>query len=110
MILLICSFAAVISLIVWYQQLPNDKYKVSYLCLIYVSAALMWLVDFIFEYIQEPEEFFLINYQEFLNDSFLGLSVVLLGLVIWIVILLIKDPQQKLGKFLKNSDNARKDS
>lgn len=105
MILLICSFAAIISLIIWYRQLPNDKYKISYLCLMYVSASLMWLIDFIFEYIQEPEEFFLINTKDFLNDTILGLSIVLLGLIIWMVILLIKDPQQKLKRFLKNSDN-----
>ena len=28
-----------------------------------------------------------------LNDLFLGLSVVALGLVIWLVVLLIKDPK-----------------
>ena len=28
-----------------------------------------------------------------LNDTFLGLSVVALGLIIWLVILLIKDPK-----------------
>ena len=28
-----------------------------------------------------------------LNDSYLGLSVVALGLIIWLVIVLIKDPK-----------------
>ena len=28
-----------------------------------------------------------------LNDAFLGLSVVALGLILWLIILLIKDPK-----------------
>lgn len=35
-----------------------------------------------------------------LNDTFLGLSVVVLGLVIWMVILLIKDPKGVIKKAL----------
>lgn len=31
--------------------------------------------------------------EDMLNDLFLGLSVVALGLVIWLVILLVKDPK-----------------
>ena len=36
-----------------------------------------------------------------LNDSFLGLSVVALGLIIWLVILFVKDPQGKVRQVLR---------
>ena len=35
-----------------------------------------------------------------LNDLFLGLSVVALGLIIWLVILLIKDPKKVIRNAL----------
>ena len=35
-----------------------------------------------------------------LNDSFLGLAVVALGLIIWLVILLIKDPKGVIKEML----------
>ena len=35
-----------------------------------------------------------------LNDAFLGLSVVALALVVWLVILLIKDPKGSVRKAL----------
>ena len=36
-----------------------------------------------------------------INDVYLGLSVVALGLVIWIIVLLIRDPQGKIKAALK---------
>ena len=37
---------------------------------------------------------------DMLNDFYLGLSVVALGLVIWLVILLVKDPRNVLVSIL----------
>ena len=53
----------------------------------------MWLVDAIFEYAELGAESFVPAPLDMLNDFYLGLSVVALGLVIWLVILLIKDPK-----------------
>ncbi len=49
----------------------------------------MWLFDFIFEYAELKADYFNQSFESILNDSLLGLTV---GLVIWLVILLIKDP------------------
>ncbi|WP_243158064.1 hypothetical protein [Aminipila terrae] len=49
----------------------------------------MWLVDHVLAYLSEGGEFFDIS----LNATLLGVNVVLLGLVVWIVILLVKDPK-----------------
>ena len=53
----------------------------------------MWLGDAIFEYAELHEAFFTPEPIDMLNDFYLGLSVVALGLIIWLVILLIKDPK-----------------
>ena len=53
----------------------------------------MWFVDAIFEYAELQAKYFTPSPAEMLNDLFLGLSVVALGMVIWIIILLCKDPK-----------------
>ena len=93
MTLLTTVFAAVIATGVWYQKAPNDEYKVSVLCFLYWGASLMWLVDAIFEYAELHAEYFTPAPMDMLNDFFLGLSVVALGLIVWLVVLLIKDPK-----------------
>ena len=53
----------------------------------------MWFVDAIFEYAELQAEFFTPAPADMLNDLYLGLSVVALGMVLWILILIIKDPK-----------------
>ena len=93
MTLLISIFAAVIFTFLWYKNAPEDKYKFSLLCWIFWGASLMWFVDAIFEFIEKKEEYFTPAAADMLNDSFLGLSVVALGMMVWIVYLIIKDPK-----------------
>ncbi len=63
----------------------------------------MWLADFIFEYAELKADYFNQSFESILNDSLLGLTVVTIGLVIWIVILLVKDPNGVFEKkFTKN--------
>ncbi|MCD8340538.1 MAG: hypothetical protein LUC87_00075 [Clostridiales bacterium] len=93
MTLLTTVFAAVIATVVWYNMAPKDGMKVSVLCFLYWGASLMWLVDAVFEYIELGADYFTPAAEDMLNDLFLGLSVVALGLVIWLVILLVKDPK-----------------
>lgn len=51
------------------------------------------VVDACFEYAELKAEFFTPAPSDMLNDAYLGLSVVALGLIIWIVVLLVKDPK-----------------
>ena len=98
MTLLIACLAAVISTVVWYTNEKARSLKVSVLCYLYWGASIMWFVDAIFEYIELRAEYFTPALEDMINDSFLGLSVVALGLVIWVVYLLIKDPSGVLRK------------
>lgn len=93
MTLLTSVFAAVICTVLWYNNAPESKMKLGTLCWMYWGASLMWLVDAIFEYSELGAEFFVPAPTDMLNDLYLGLSVVALGLIIWLVILLVKDPK-----------------
>ena len=102
MTLLTTVFAAIVCTIIWYKKAPNDDMKVGILCWLYWGASLMWLVDAIFEYAELHAEYFTPAPADMLNDFYLGLSVVALGLIIWLVILLVKDPKGVVKKTLFN--------
>ena len=93
MTLLTTVFAAVICTVLWYKGAPKSEMKVGVLCWLYWGASLMWLVDAIFEYAKLHEKYFTPAPADMLNDFYLGLSVVALGLVIWLIVLLVKDPK-----------------
>ena len=92
MTLLISSFAAVISTAIWYSSEKAREMKVGMLCWMFWGASVMWLVDAVFEFIELKAEYFTPAFSDMLNDAFLGLSVITLALIVWIVYLLIKDP------------------
>ena len=93
MTLLITVFAAIICTVLWYKKAPQDEMKISVLCFLYWGASIMWFVDAIFEYAELKAEYFAPALEDMVNDLYLGLSVVALGLIVWLVVLLIKDPK-----------------
>ena len=104
MTLLITVFAAVIATVKWYNR-KDDSMKLGILCFLYWGASIMWLVDAIFEYAELKAEYFTPALEDMLNDAFLGLSVVALGLVIWLVRLLITDPGGSVRAALQKQKN-----
>ena len=100
MTLLVSVFAAVICTVLWYKNAPKDEMKLGILCWLFWGASLMWLVDAIFEYAELKAAYFTPEPADMLNDLFLGLSVVALALIIWLVILLIRDPKGVVKKVL----------
>ena len=94
MTLLTSVFAAIICTIIWYKNAPKNEMKVGVLCWRYWGASLMWLVDAIFEYAELGAKYFTPDPADMLNGLYLGLSVVALGLIVWLIILLIKDPKK----------------
>lgn len=92
MTLLLTVFAAVITTAVWYAK--NDKgLNLGPLCWMFWGASIMWLVDAIFEYKELGAAYFTPATADMINDTFLGLSVIALALVVWVIILLVKDPK-----------------
>lgn len=105
MTLLTSVFAAIICTIVWYKNAPKSEMKVGILCWMFWGSSLMWLIDAIFEYAELGAEYFTPAPADMLNDLFLGLSVVALGLIIWLVILLVKDPKGVIKNALFKKKN-----
>ncbi len=100
MTLLLTVFAAVITTAIWYQK--NDKsMNLGLLCWMFWGASIMWLVDAVFEYAELKAEYFTPAFEDMINDSFLGLSVIALALAIWVIVLLIKDPKGVVKSRLK---------
>ena len=104
MTLLTTVFAAIICTAIWYKKEEARVLKVGTLGLMYWGASLKWLIDAIFEYAELGAESFVPAPLDMLNDFYLGLSVVALGLIIWLVILLVRDPKGvvKAALFKKN--------
>ena len=100
MTLLVVVYAAIITTIVWYSNENRSLLKLGTLCLMYWGASIMWFVDAVFEYVEVQSDYFSPASTDMLNDFFLGLSVVALGLVIWLVILLFKDPKGVIRNIL----------
>lgn len=98
MTLLITVIAAVVATTVWYMNEKRDEYKLGVPALIYWGASLMWFIDFVAEYIEMRTDYFNQALSDILNDSILGVTAVTIGLVVWIIVLLIKDPKGVLKR------------
>ena len=102
MTILLTVVSAVKCTIIWYTNKSARDLKVGTLCYMYWGASIMWLVDAIFEYAELGAEYFSPSIQDMANDFYLGFSVITLGLVIWLIILLIKDPKHTVIDTIKN--------
>lgn len=100
MALLISVYAAVIVTVMWYNR-RDDNMQLDALCFMFWGASIMWMVDAVFEYVDLGAAYFTPEPYDMLNDSFLGLSVVALALIIWVVRLLITDPKGSLRTALR---------
>lgn len=107
MTLLITVIAAVISTLVWYLTARKTDLKLEVLCCLFWGASVMWLVDGVFEYLEEGGAIFAPGADVLINDAFLGLCVVALALVIWIVCLLWTDPMGVLSEKLVQRKNRQ---
>ena len=97
MTLLITVFAALVATIVWYKSKDNTM-QLHLLVWMFWGASLMWLGDAIFGYAEDGADYFTPAVEDMINDGFLGFSVIALAMIIWIVVLLIKDPKGKVRK------------
>lgn len=93
MTLLIALVAAITITVIWYTSSKARELKIGLMCYMYWGASLMWLIDAVFEYIDKGAEYFKPSLSDMANDSFLGLSAIVLGALIWLCAVLIKDPK-----------------
>lgn len=98
MTLVLSTLAAIISTVVWYVSPFRKEYRLSMLCWMFWGASLMWLVDLIMAFMEEGAAVFAPATSDLINDTYLGISVIVLALVIWVVSVLIRDPKHVLHK------------
>ena len=58
MTLLITIFAAITTTIIWYVNASKDKMMLGILPLMFWGASLMWMIDAVFEFVEDPKGFF----------------------------------------------------
>ncbi|MCR5100304.1 MAG: hypothetical protein K6B41_02970 [Butyrivibrio sp.] len=97
MTLLISALAAVITTLIWYVSEKARVMKIGILCYMFWGASIMWFVDAVAEYIELRDAYFTPALEDMVNDTFLGLSVVVLALLIWVGYVLIKDPMKVIA-------------
>lgn len=95
MTLLITMFAALYFSVRWYRELPDVSMRYNTAALIFWGATLMWAVDAVYEYLELKSSYFSPSPSDMLNDAFLGLCVVAIGITIWFVMLVIKNPRHE---------------
>ena len=93
MTLLITTIAAAVCTVIWYKNADKNELRLDVPCWMFWGASIMWFVDAIFEYAEMGSEYITPEASDMLNDTFLGFSVIALGLVVWTAVLLIKDPK-----------------
>jgi hypothetical protein len=101
MTLLLTVIAAVVSTFIWYSSEKARALKISALCYMFWGASIMWFVDAIYEYAELKEVYFTPPVADMLNDTYLGLSVIALALVVWMIIVLVKDPLDTVKNAIK---------
>lgn len=92
--LIILAFAAAIVTPIWYSVAEEDKYLLKILCLILWGATIMVFIDHVMGFLMEGGEFFELT----LDATVLGFVMLIAALVIWEIVLLLKDPKGVLYK------------
>lgn len=99
MTLLVTVMAAIAATVVWYCSKQARELKVGTLCYLYWGASLMWLVDAVFGYAEQKADYFTPAFKDMVNDCFLGISVIVFGMLIWLIQMMLKDPYGVIKKF-----------
>ncbi|MEM2320537.1 MAG: hypothetical protein QXS79_01425 [Candidatus Bathyarchaeia archaeon] len=92
--LIILALAAAIATPIWYSKAEDDKYMLRILCLILWGAAIMILVDRVMGYFMEGGAFLELTPEA----AALGFTMLTAALILWEIILLLKDPKCVIRK------------
>lgn len=101
MTLILTCIAAVIASVVWYRSEEARELKVGTLMYLYWGASIMWFVDFIYEYIELRTAYFEKVVEDMTADTILGITAITFGLIIWLMVIFIKDPKGVIRKGVK---------
>ena len=87
--LIILAFTAAIVTPLWYRVAEDDKYLLKILCLILWGVTIMVFIDHVMGFLREGE------FIEMTPEAtVLGFALLTAALVIWDIVLLLKDPKR----------------
>ncbi|MHA1238262.1 MAG: hypothetical protein ACTSSJ_03320 [Candidatus Odinarchaeia archaeon] len=92
--LVILAMAAALTTAIWYWKAENDVYMLNILSLIFWGTTIMVLVDHVMGYLMEGGEFLEMTAEA----TVLGIVLVVAALVVWEIILVLKDPKKVFWK------------
>jgi hypothetical protein len=93
--LLVLGYAAVVATVAWYVGRSRGRELcLNYLVVVLWGATVMSFVDHLYSYYLRGEEFMEVS----LDSLVLGFSLLLVALTVWLVTLLIKDPERVFAK------------
>lgn len=91
--LIVMMFAAVIATALWYiYDDRRETYALGFLALIFWGTSIMVLVDHVMGYLAEGGEFIEVTP----DAALLSMTLVLTALIIWEIVLIIRDPERIL--------------
>jgi len=90
--LVILAVAAAIVTPLWYRMAEDDKYLLKLLCLILWGVTIMVFVDHVLGFLMEGGEFLELTAEA----TVLGFVMLIAALIIWEIVLLLKDPRRVL--------------
>lgn len=92
--LLVLGYAAVVATVAWYVgRARGRELCLNYLVVVLWGATVMSFVDHLYSYLR-GEGFMEVS----LDSLVLGFSLLLVALTVWLVVLLIKDPERVFAK------------
>ena len=93
------SLAAAVVTAIWYYKDGKDELKLGFLSLLLWGTTVMVFVDHVMGYLTERGEFFDMT----LESALLNVVLVTIALMVWEVVLLLKDPKGRLKILFKLS-------
>lgn len=92
--LVVLAMAATLSTAIWYSKAENDVYMLKLLSLMLWGATIMVFIDHVMGYLVEGGEFIEMSAEA----TVLGFVLLIVALVIWEIVLIVKDPKGVLHR------------
>ncbi|MEM1991207.1 MAG: hypothetical protein QXL13_01015 [Nitrososphaerota archaeon] len=92
--LVVLAMAATLSTAIWYSKAENDVYMLKLLSLIFWGATIMVFIDHVMGYLMEGGAFLEMS----VEAAVLGFILLIFALIVWEIVLIIKDPKGVLRK------------
>lgn len=89
MTFIIIIAAAIICTVAWRKKSARPEMKIGLLCLIYWITFILCAAEAVLRFIKYKELPFVMNIGAIIHDSYTGIGILAVGLIIWLVIVIL---------------------